>query len=54
MSLESMLQLLSCVSETGKETVRNGTGKVSSRLAASPHLPVCIILGGIEIELAGV
>ena len=51
MSLESILQLLSCVSETRKETVRNGTGKVSSRLAAPPHLLVrTTILGVIAAE----
>ena len=45
MSLESMLQLLSCISETQKKMVR---------LAAPPHLPVCIILRVIAPESAGV
>ena len=44
MSLESILQLPSCVSETQKETVRNGTERVSSRLATPPHLLVYTIL----------
>ena len=48
MSLESTLQLLSCVTETLEETVRNYTERVSSRF----HLPLCTNLGGIETKSA--
>ena len=54
MSLESMLQLLSCVSETRKETVRNGMERVSSKLTVPHHPPVRTILGVTETESAGV
>ena len=54
MSLERMLQLFSCLTETQKEMVRNGTGSVSSRVAVAPHHLVCTNMGVIDTKLAGV
>ena len=50
MRLESTLQLLSYVSETRKEIIRNGTGSVSSRLAL-PLTSWCIMIEqDMEVE----
>ena len=39
MSLESRLQLLSCVYETQRETLKKTTGRVYGELAALPYPP---------------
>ena len=41
------LQLLFYVSKIRKDAVRNGMGRVSSRIVAPPHLPLVSIMGEI-------